>query len=573
MKYVTRGTGNTLTFKLNNTPINTFSGTYIFNCKHIQTDNILNLTLTDISLTPNVYQKFYISSGQSLNFESGQYEVQIFDASASTKLITEEYFTVYSDKNASPIIFMSGAGQDIIYGITGYTTIPDVPQNFNAILLPVGNKIQLNWNMGLPNAMYFDLWRKKTSGGTYFSLNSTIQSLIYFDDFLEYSTEYFYKIRAINNIGFSAFTPEISITTADFTGQTGQTIIHIKGSGETIVTNISGNSWVIYSPVIPPVILIGSGLTHTHNVSGNIWTIFSTGNTGQTGGSIYYTGATPSAIAVGGILAGETLTGKTFTELFEDLLVPTLFPMIVAPSSTMTRYISTNALYEINETLSIEFEQDFNRGSINPSYGTNGFRSGVPKAYYYNGTGLPLWVLSNAMSDAQVINNYHVLIGTNSWNGHVQYYGGQQPKDSKGNNYNTPLPSGVTSVQYCTLEGVYPIFATTVTISTLTKQPLVSMINGNNFIYSVVAETGGMGGKQTFELADTWLTARPITGIQTFNTVSQSWEYQGGNAATSLTYWTQSFDSQTIQGNLIGYTKFTYNGVDRASVQIKIILT
>ena len=97
------------------------------------------------------------------------------------------------------------------------------------------------------------------------------------------------------------------------------------------------------------------------------------------------------------------------------------------------------------------------------------------------------------------------------------------------------------------------------------------MLTGNNIVLNMVAETGG--NKQSFEIATDWLAVRPLVGIQTFNTVSSTWEYQGGSANTSLTYWTVTDVTETIKGNTVNYKKFTYNGTDRSATQIKIILS
>jgi hypothetical protein len=538
MKYITRNINNLITLKLNSTPVNPYSGKYIFNCTHILTNQILTLILQDQSPQPNTYQQFLISSGDSNNFLVGQYSVNIADFSASTVTIATEYFTARQSTVDDSIYFLPNSDTADVYQQTS-TSIPAIPIGLTATLLSSGIDIQLKWDLGSTNTDSFELWRRNASTGSSFGLATGIQYLTYVDRALPLNKTFIYKIRAKNDIGFSGFSPEVSATTS-ISGQTGSTLITLIGSGETKTTPVGSSTWIIYSP------------------------------SAQTSSNIY-SGATPAAITVGGIVAGEVLTGKTFTELFQDLLVPTLFPMIVAPSGIMTRYISPNAFYEINENLTIEFEQDFNRGSITPAYGTNGYRSGVPIAYYYNGAGLPLWILSNAMSDAQVISNYHALIGINSWNGHVEYSAGQQPKDSKGNNYLSPLPQGVTTMQVCSFEGVYPVFANTVLINNQTQQPLVSMLNGNNFVYSLAAET--MGFKQRFEMSSQWLTARPIVGIQTFNTVSNAWEFQGGTAGTSLSYWTQTSIVISVQGLNVNYTIFTYNGTDRSAAQIKIILT
>lgn len=93
------------------------------------------------------------------------------------------------------------------------------------------------------------------------------------------------------------------------------------------------------------------------------------------GGSVIYSGATPSTVTVGGISAGTVLTGKTFNDLWEELLVPYVSPAFtsfsvsgqantvevgttLSGSKTFTWAISTganvqpntNAIYDITNT-------------------------------------------------------------------------------------------------------------------------------------------------------------------------------------------------------------------------------
>lgn len=290
-------------------------------------------------------------------------------------------------------------------------------------------------------------------------------------------------------------------------------------------------------------------------------------------GSNLYTGQSPAAITVGGISGGTVLTGKTYTQLFEELLVPTLNPILSAPFNGFSKSSPAGSLFEIACSQTINFAATFNQGSISPAYcGGPSLRSGLPVDYNYTGTGLPSVVPSSSLSDNENTGAYITLIGNQSWSGSVSYSAGSQPLNSKGGNYSTPLVSGTTGAISITLEGVYPLFASTVTIGTLTKQPLVSMLTANNIAFSMVAETGG--NKQQFEIPNAWTgapTSRPLIGIQTYNTVSLSWEYQGGTNVTSLTYWNTIGSTETIQGNVINYTKYTYNSTDRSSIQIRLV--
>lgn len=87
-----------------------------------------------------------------------------------------------------------------------------------------------------------------------------------------------------------------------------------------------------------------------------------------------YTNLTPTDSSIGGISVGSTFSGKTFQEMFDSLLYPKLTPTLTNPSSTFT--VSINTYYEVGQTINVlTFNSGFNRGSINPAYGTSLFIS------------------------------------------------------------------------------------------------------------------------------------------------------------------------------------------------------
>jgi hypothetical protein len=174
---------------------------------------------------------------------------------------------------------------------------------------------------------------------------------------------------------------------------------------------------------------------------------------------------------------GTTFTNKTFTEMMDLMLYPELNPTLTAPFSTLS--ISPSGFREIGETIAtITLSSTFNKGSIDPAYGTTGFRSGDPNTYNYTGTGTSN-NSSTSLTDTETISSYVIVQGNNSWTGNVSYDAGPQPLTSKGNNFNSPLPAGTTSTKTRTITGVYPVFATTANITTFTKQGLQAMM----FIY------------------------------------------------------------------------------------------
>lgn len=280
---------------------------------------------------------------------------------------------------------------------------------------------------------------------------------------------------------------------------------------------------------------------------------------------------------VGGYPAGtlvSDLSGDSLIEMWDNLLFPTVEPTFVAPSNPFGVAPSTS-LYEVNELTNLTFTSTLDKGAINISGSFQDYRSGDASLYDYtdpSSNTLLVDVATAALSDVQVINNYIALIGTQTFTSTVSYLEGPQPQDNKGNDTGSPLPAGTLSASSISFEGVYPLFGTTSSITVDTKQTLVSMLSANNVVFSLVAETGG--NKQSFEIPDAWLTAptnRPLLGIETFNTVAGAWEYQGGSAGASLSSWTVSNSTKTIQGIPgVGYKRYTYNGTDRSAIQIRL---
>jgi len=258
------------------------------------------------------------------------------------------------------------------------------------------------------------------------------------------------------------------------------------------------------------------------------------------------------------IASGTTFSNKTFQEMMDLMLYPTLNPTLTAPSSTFT--ISPSGLKEIGEVIStITLSSTFSKGSISPAYGTTGFRSGDPNTYVYTGTGTSN-NSSTSLTDTETVSSYTVTQGANSWTGKVSYDAGPQPLDSDGGNFNSPLPAGDTSTITRTITGVYPVFATTSTIGTLTKQSLQVM---TTYIQvSMVAETGN-GDKQTIDIPNDWSA---VTDIQQLNTLSGEYESVG------LSSFTTSATTQTVQGSSVNYTKYTYNGAQIGARTLRFIV-
>ncbi len=269
--------------------------------------------------------------------------------------------------------------------------------------------------------------------------------------------------------------------------------------------------------------------------------------------TILYNNDNPVEINVGGIEIGQTFDDKTMKEMQDMLLYPERFPSLSNPSASFT--MSPSGYREIGEViLNISFSSEFNRGSINPANGTSGYRSGLPNAYLYTGAGLPTTVLSTSLSDSQSTTFYIVEMGTQSQRQRVSYDGGEQPLSNQGNDYDSPLPAGTTNFITRYIYGVYPVYATSSNITTLTKQTLMSMTS--TYIQTTVAIEQNPH-KQTVDIPEVWKT---ITGIQSYNTVSGKWEQINGSRVNSLTTFTKGTTTHDVQGNVINYDRYVHNG-------------
>lgn len=318
---------------------------------------------------------------------------------------------------------------------------------------------------------------------------------------------------------------------------------------------IDGGGGVPIATTETPGIVKPDGTTITIEEDGTISSI---------GGGGTFTSPAPT-IALGGIAAGSTFENATAQEMFEALLCPELFPTLTAPSLALAKSPNTD-FYEIGASLSFDLTATFNRGSISPAYTTSGYRSGLPNKYTWTGAQIAGETPSTALTDSKSITDYTVLSGANTWGCTVAYDAGEQPKSSKGNDYNSPLPAGTVN-KSISITGVYPYYATTANITTMTKQPLKAMDTEYTEI-ALVTETDS--DKQKVAFPDAWST---ITGIKFYNTLNNTWEWIGGDKTASLELFTITNTQYTVQGSSINYKLYTFNGAKTGARSLRFYTT
>jgi hypothetical protein len=241
-----------------------------------------------------------------------------------------------------------------------------------------------------------------------------------------------------------------------------------------------------------------------------------------------------TSVTVGGITSGTTLeAGTTFEQIFRDMMNPTAYPTLTNPSASLS---ATGAkLLEVGATLNTTFTITFSRGSINPAYGTSGYRSGVATGYTFDGETTTTNTFSKTITSAKT-----------SYQGNVAYEAGEQPKNSVGGDYSTPLPAGSVNTNTVNYEFVNALWANTSNITTVAKLTLVSKsakVKEFNFPAQTVANP------EVFDVPANWT----VTAVEVLNTLSNQWE----DCSSEFTVADTTHDD--AGGNSTAYKRYTDN--------------
>jgi len=275
--------------------------------------------------------------------------------------------------------------------------------------------------------------------------------------------------------------------------------------------------------------------------------LITSGSGGSGGGSAVLTDDLTATKTVGGVTVGDNyVSGTPLEDIIRDILAPVLYPTFTNPSASIS---ATGAkLLETGATLATTITTTFNRGTINPAYGTSGKRSGPATEYALNGgTAQGTGTFNVTVTSAQL--TYQVA---------VSYAAGEQPKDSAGRDYSTPLPAGSVNSNTITYEFVDALYANTSSAATMTKQALVSKGAGSKQL-SLVATTAA--NPEQIDVPGSWTVSK----IEVLNTLSGKWE----DATSQFTKTTTSHDDAA--GNPVSYNRYTCNlGMALGARDVKI---
>ena len=226
-------------------------------------------------------------------------------------------------------------------------------------------------------------------------------------------------------------------------------------SGQTQIAKVSGLTLTDGLGGYIPIVVTGGTNFDVLTYDGTVIRLLP--SSGSSSG--IYSGASPTTITVGGLASGSAIFGNSISNILESMLVPTLYPTLTPPSNVFT-IDPPDVLYEVGASISVTGTSVFDYGSISPAYPATGdtYRSGLVNSYDYNVWGSTCNIPSIIPVDITSFGTHPVTYGNNTLSVSVCYDAGLQPLDSKGNNYNTPLPSGCTATAAITISGIYPYF-------------------------------------------------------------------------------------------------------------------
>lgn len=259
---------------------------------------------------------------------------------------------------------------------------------------------------------------------------------------------------------------------------------------------------------------------------------------GSGGGDAVLTAALTASKTVGGISSGKNYAVNTPLEtIFRDMLNPLENPSLTSPSLRLNVWEENGLIVEANSITERTIELLFDRGEISPPYGTSGFRSGP--AISYSLSGFPEPQSSNIFTVTIDATNGAIFL----YDGTVQYSAGEQPKNSAGEDYKTPLPAG-SITKTIKFRAVSPLWSNAADITIIAKEALLARgAGGKRFDFP--AQT-----TEHPEVFDIPMEFIPLLGIELLNTLTNQWVDCSGE-----------FTISDVTHNNREYKRYTYNGV------------
>lgn len=250
--------------------------------------------------------------------------------------------------------------------------------------------------------------------------------------------------------------------------------------------------------------------------------------------------------ALGGIPAGTTvaqLKNKTFYQLFDELIFPTVNPIFESPTASLSlkSTSTTPTIQEVGTTgasvpVIASFNTTYNAGAIKIAGVKKLNRGGnlqATKSFIYINNNPANKVFPTEIPEGSIVYKYKAF-----------YDQGPQPLDSKGNKYQTPLPAGAVDSNTVVITGVYPYLTNKDNNKIFNKLALT--IYNNLSAVKFVAEGPN---KHAFKIPEKYTLIK----VELLNTLSGKYENYDINKFTRTT------ENIEVQGKQVSYAVYTRN--------------
>lgn len=250
--------------------------------------------------------------------------------------------------------------------------------------------------------------------------------------------------------------------------------------------------------------------------------------------------------ALGDIPAGTTvakLKNKTFSQLFDDIIFPTINPTFEDPTAylSLKSTSTTPTIQEVGTTgasvpVAASFDTTYDPGFIIMAGVKKTIRGGYVRpdeSFIYINNDPANRKFPTEIPEGSITYKYRAA--------HNQ---GPQPLDSKGNKYQTPFPEGTVDSAAVTINGVYPYFTNKDNNEAFAKLALTT----SNTLSAVKFKAEGPN-KHTFKIPAKYT----LTKVELLNTLSGKYENYGIDKFTKTT------ENIKVQGKQVSYAVYTRN--------------
>ena len=259
---------------------------------------------------------------------------------------------------------------------------------------------------------------------------------------------------------------------------------------------------------------------------------------------------------IGGIPQGtkvSDLEGKTFSQLADEMLFPTVVPVLNNPTAAMLLTGATLREAGASAPTRYDFSARLDRGSITLVGEFQDLRAGEldsDKSYIFVNNDALAKTLPETLP-----------LGMTAYRFRAYYNAGPQPYDNKGNAYDAPLPAGYVDSNAVEVFGTLPWYATTAgaTAGVPLKQALIKW-----------SSPAGSMTTPEFTLLPTASSAQIISTPREITELYIKDETSGNFIKSDLSSFAMKQETKTINGVSRAYYTYTYTGAGRGAITLKI---